>query len=173
MRRVVLVLAVGTILSLTAVAPRAQDWPSHPVRVIVPYGPGGITDTIARLVADRLAKALDQPFVIENRGGAGGTIGTEVAAHAPNDGYTIYIAGAAPLTIVPQMQKLNFDPAAELAPVGMIAVNGMALTVHPDLPVHSTAEFIAYAKAHPGDVNYGVGGIGTLSHLAASLLGAR
>jgi tripartite-type tricarboxylate transporter receptor subunit TctC len=172
-RFIVAIGAIGAILSLCPIAARAQDWPSHPVKVIVPYGPGGITDVIARLVADRLSKALDQAFVIENRGGAGGAIGTEVAARAPKDGSTIYIAGSGPITIVPQMQKLTFDPATELAPVGMIAVNGMALTVHPDLPVHSVAEFIAYVKARPGDVNYAVGGIGTLSHLSASLLSAR
>src|SRR5271170_1813513 len=172
-RRTIFIVAIGAILSACPVAARAQDWPSHPVKVIVPYGPGGITDVIARLVADRLSKELDQAFVIENRGGAGGAIGTEVAARAPKDGYTIYIAGGAPLTIVPQMQKLTFDPTTDLAPVGMIAINGMAFTVHPDLPVRSLGDFVAYVHAHPGEINYSVGGIGTLSHLAPSLLAAR
>ena len=172
-RRAMLVLAMSVALVLGSVTTRAQDWPNHTVRVVVPYGPGGITDVIARLVADRLSKTLNEPFVIENRGGAGGAIGTEYAARAANDGYTIFISGGAPLTIVPQMQKLMFDPVKDLAPVGMITINGMAFTVHPDLPVRTLAEFIAYVKAHPGEINYSVGGIGTLSHLAPTLLAAQ
>src|SRR5437868_5306975 len=97
-----LLLIAGAMLSWGAVATSAQDWPSRPVKVIVPYGPGGITDVIARLVADRFAKAFGQPFVVDNRGGAGGAIGTEAAARAPKDGYTLYLAGGAPLTVVPQ-----------------------------------------------------------------------
>src|SRR6202030_4092345 len=97
-RRATLAFAIGAVLTSSSASARAQDWPNHAVRVIVPYGPGGITDVIARLVADRLSKALGQSFVIENRGGAGGAIGTEVAARSPNDGYTVYIAGGAPLT---------------------------------------------------------------------------
>jgi len=165
--------AIGAILALSSVSAWAQDWPNHAVKVIVPYGPGGITDLIARLTADRLSKALGQPFVIENRGGAGGAIGTEVAARSPNDGYTIYIAGGAPITIVPQMQKLSFDPTKDLAPVGMISINGMAFTVHPELPVHSLREFIDYVKVHPGEINYSVGGIGSSSQLAPALLSVR
>ena len=151
----------------------AQDWPSRPVKVVVPYGPGGITDVIARIFADRLGKAYGQPFVIENRGGAGGAIGTEHAARSPADGYTIYFAGGAPITILPQMQRLSFDPVKDLAPIALVTVNGMALTVRPDLPVHSTREFIEYVRARPGEINYSVGGIGTSSHLAPALLSAR
>jgi len=172
-RRAALGLAIGMMLTLGCAASSAQDWPTRTVKVIVPYGPGGVTDVVARLTADRLSKALGQAFVIENRGGAGGAIGTEVAARSPNDGYTICITGGGPLTIVPQMQKLSYDPAKALAPVGMVTTNGMAFTVHPDLPVHSLREFIDYARAHPGVINYSVGGIGTSSHLAPSLLAAR
>jgi tripartite-type tricarboxylate transporter receptor subunit TctC len=172
-RRATLGFAIAAMLASGSIPSQAQDWPSRAVKVIVPYGPGGITDVIARLVADRLSKALGQAFVIENRGGAGGVIGTEVAARSPADGYTVYIAGGAPLTIVPQMQKLSFDPTRDLAPVGMITINGMAFTVRPDLPVHSLREFIDYVKAHPGEINYSVGGIGTSSHLAPTLLAAR
>jgi tripartite-type tricarboxylate transporter receptor subunit TctC len=168
---VALVLCAATILG--SAAAWAQEWPNRPVKIVVPYGPGGITDVIARLFADRLTKAYGQPFVIENRGGAGGAIGTEYAARSRNDGYTIYFAGGAPITILPQMQKLTFDPTQDLAPVGMVTVNGMALTVHPDLPVHSVREFIDYVRARPGEINYSVGGIGTLSHLSPALLSAR
>jgi tripartite-type tricarboxylate transporter receptor subunit TctC len=167
------VLIACAALILGSVGAWAQDWPNRPVKVIVPYGPGGITDTIARLFGDRLTKAYGQPFVIENRGGAGGAIGTEYAVRSANDGYTIYFAGGAPITILPQMQKLSFDPTKDLIPIGMVTVNGMAFTVHPDLPVRSLREFIEYVKARPGQINYSVGGIGTLSHLAPALLSAR
>jgi len=94
----------------------AQDWPTRPVKVIVPYGPGGVTDLIARLVSDRLTKEFRQPFVIENRGGAGGSIGTQNAARSPKDGYSLLFTGSPPITIIPQMQKVAYDPINELAP---------------------------------------------------------
>jgi len=164
-------LSTGVLFANAAAS--AQDWPNRPVKVIVPYGPGGVTDVIVRIYADRLSKAYGQPFVIENRAGAGGAIGTEYAARSAHDGYTIYCAGGAPLTIVPQMQKLSFDPAADLTPIAMITVNGMALTVHPDLPVRGLREFVDYVRARPGQINYSAGGIGTLSHLTPALLAAR
>src|SRR5262249_39396767 len=168
-----LLFAAGTVLAWSTVVSRAQDWPSHPVKIIVPYGPGGVTDVITRLVADRLSKTFGQPFVLDNRGGAGGAIGTEFAARAPKDGYSIYIAGGAPLTVVPQMQKVAYDPVKDLAPVGMITRNPMAFTVHPDLPVRSLRAFIDYVRAHPGRLEYSVGGVGSSSHLAPALLAAR
>ena len=173
--RMIRSLALATIatLMLTPVASRAQDWPSRPVKVVLPYGPGGITDVITRLIADRYSKAFGQPFVVENRGGAGGALGTEYAARAHKDGYTIYVAGGAPLTIVPQMQKVSYDPVRDLAPVGMITNNAMAFTVHPDLPVRSLREFFDHVRAHPGQVNYSVGGVGSSSQLAPALLAAR
>jgi tripartite-type tricarboxylate transporter receptor subunit TctC len=171
MRLVAAIVCAGVLFANAA--PSAQDWPNRPVKVIVPYGPGGVTDVIVRIYADRLAKAYGQSFVIENRAGAGGAIGTEYAARSAPDGYTIYCAGGAPLTIVPQTQKLSFDPAADLTPIGMITVNGMALTVHPALPVHSLSEFISYVRARPGQINYAAGGIGTLSHLTSALFAAR
>ena len=152
---------------------RAQDWPTRPVRVIVPYGPGGIGDLLVRLTTDRLAKIFGQPFVLENRPGGGGVVGLEYAAHAANDGYTLAQAGGSQFSVVPLMQKLNYDPVRDLTPIGIIAVNGMALAVHPDLPVRSVAEFIAYAKANPGKVNYGTGGVGTSSHLLPAAFAAR
>jgi tripartite-type tricarboxylate transporter receptor subunit TctC len=111
--------ATLTVVTVAMALPAsAQEWPTRTVKVVVPYGPGGVTDVIVRIYADRLSKAYGQPFVIENRAGAGGMIGTEYAARAANDGYTIYCAGGAPFTIVPQMQKLTFDPVKDLAPVG-------------------------------------------------------
>jgi tripartite-type tricarboxylate transporter receptor subunit TctC len=172
-RPLALVLTTAAVLTLGTAASRAQDWPNHPVKVIVPYGAGGVTDVVTRLVADRFSKAFGQPFVLENRGGAGGAIGTEYAARAPKDGYSIYISGGAPLTVVPQMQKVSYDPIKDFAPVGMVTKNPMTFTVHPDLPVRSLREFFDYVKARPGQINYSVGGIGSSSQLAPALLAAR
>ena len=154
-------------------AAAAQDWPSRPVRIIVPNGPGGISDTLARLTSDRLAKTFGQPFVIENKGGAGGTIGTELAARAPNDGYTLYFGGGAQFMVSPLIKKLSFDPLKELTPISMVSINGMALVVHPDLPVHSVREFVDYVKANPGRINYGAAGLGQSSHLTPAAFAAR
>ena len=111
--------------------------------------------------------------MLENRPGGGGVVGLEYAAHAANDGYTLAQAGGSQFSVVPLMQKLNYDPVRDCTPIGIIAVNGMALAVHPDLPVRSVAEFIAYAKANPGKLNYGTGGVGTSSHLVPAAFAAR
>jgi tripartite-type tricarboxylate transporter receptor subunit TctC len=151
----------------------AQDWPARAVKVIVPYGPGGISDILARLTADRMAKMFGQPFVIENRGGAGGVIGTEYAVRSPNDGYTLYLAGGAQLTVNPLVKKLAYDPLKELTPISMVSINGMALTVHPDLPTRSVRELIGHVKANPGKVNYASAGLGQSSHLTPAAFAAR
>jgi tripartite-type tricarboxylate transporter receptor subunit TctC len=151
----------------------AQDWPLRAVKVIVPYGPGGISDTLARMSADRMAKMFGQPFVIDNRGGAGGVIGTEFAARSPNDGYTLYVGGGAQFTVNPLVKKLTYDPLKDLTPISMVSVNGMALAVHPDLPVRSVREFIDYARANPGRINYAAAGLGQSSHLTPAAFAAR
>ncbi|HEY2185466.1 MAG TPA: tripartite tricarboxylate transporter substrate binding protein [Xanthobacteraceae bacterium] len=167
-----LVLLAFVAISATA-QDRAQHWPTRPVRVIVPYGPGGIGDLLVRLTTERLAKIFGQPFVLENRPGGGGVVGLEYAAHAAHDGYTLAQAGNSQFSVVPLLQRLNYDPVKDLTPIGIIAVNGMALAVHPDLPVHSVADLIAYAKANPGKLNYGTGGVGTSSHLVPAAFAAR
>ena len=164
---------VGTVLTAHAGALQAQEWPAHPVKVIVPYGPGGISDTLARMTADRLAKAFGQPFVIDNRGGAGGVIGTEAAARSPADGYTLYLAGGAQLTVNPLVKKLPYDPLKDFTPISMVSVNGMALTVHPDLPARSVREFIDYVRANPGKINFASAGLGQSSHLTPAAFAAR
>jgi len=151
----------------------AQDWPSRTVRVVVPYGPGGIADVFGRITADRLTKVLGQPFVVESRGGAGGAIGTEYVVRSPNDGYTLYFAGGGQFSVLPLMQKLAYDPLKDLTPVSMVTRNGMALAVNNDLPVRSTREFIDYVRANPGKVNYGSTGLGSSSHLAPAAFAAH
>jgi tripartite-type tricarboxylate transporter receptor subunit TctC len=164
---------MGTALCSTASAVTAQEWPAHPVKVIVPYGPGGISDTLARVTADRLAKTFGQPFVIDNRGGAGGVIGTEAAARSPADGYTLYLAGGTQLTVNPLVKKLPYDPLRDFAPISMISINGMALTVHPELPARSVRELIDYVRANPGKINYASAGLGQSSHITPAAFAAR
>ncbi|HEY2185804.1 MAG TPA: tripartite tricarboxylate transporter substrate binding protein [Xanthobacteraceae bacterium] len=168
-----MLFVIGAALCCTATAVTAQEWPAHPVKVMVPYGPGGISDTLARVTADRLAKTFGQPFVIDNRGGAGGVIGTEAAARSPADGYTLYLAGGAQLTVNPLVKKLPYDPLRDFAPISMVSINGMALTVHPDLPARSVREFIDYVRANPGKINYASAGLGQSSHLTPAAFAAR
>ena len=139
----------------------------------MPYGPGGISDILARLTADRMTKMFGQPFVIENRGGAGGVIGTEFAARSPNDGYTLYLGGGAQFSVNPLVKKLTYDPLTELTPISMVSINGMALTVHPDLPARSVREFIDFVRANPGKINYASAGLGQSSHLTPAAFAAR
>jgi tripartite-type tricarboxylate transporter receptor subunit TctC len=164
----VIVAVLGCLASA-----RAQEWPSRPVRIIVPYGPGGIGDLLVRLMTERLAKMFGQSFILENRPGGGGVLGMEYAARSAADGYTLVQAGGSQFSVVPLMQKLNYDPVKDLAPISIIAANGMALAVNPDLPVHSVRELLDYAKANPGKLNYGTGGVGTSSHLVPAAFAAR
>jgi tripartite-type tricarboxylate transporter receptor subunit TctC len=143
------------------------------VKIVVPYGPGGISDVVARMVADRLSAKFGQRFIIETHPGANGAIGTEYAVRSPADGYTLYHAGGAEFSVVPLMQKLSYDPIKDLSPIGMTTVNGMAMAINRDLPIHSVAEFIAYARAQPGKINYASVGRGSNSDLTPSAFAAR
>ena len=151
----------------------AQEWPTHPVKIVVPYGPGGISDVLARITADRLSQMLGQRFFVETHPGANGAIGTEYAVRSAPDGYTLYHAGGSEFSVVPLMQKLTYDPVKDLQPISMTAVNGMALAVNRNLPVHSLGEFIAYVRANPGKVNYGSVGRGSSSDLVPAAFAAR
>jgi len=166
-------IALLGVLGAWAAAAHADEWPTRPVRVIVPYGAGGIATLLARLTIDPLTKKFGQPFVLENRPGGGGVLGVESAAHAANDGYTLLVSGGSQFSVVPLMQKLNYDPLKDLAPISIIASNGMALAVNKDLPINSVRELIDYAKANPGKLNYGTAGVGTSSHLVPAAFAAR
>lgn len=167
--RLLLAAALGAGVTIA----HAQEWPTHPVKVVVPYGPGGIADVFGRITADRLSKVFGKPFIVESRGGAGGAIGTEYAVRSPSDGYTLYFAGGGQFSVVPLMQKLSYDPIKDLTPVSMVTLNGMAFVVNNDLPVYSIREFIDYARANPGKINYGATGLGASSHLAPAAFAAR
>jgi len=174
-RSAVALALFGALAIFTIPAPRAvaQTWPSRTIKIVVPYGPGGISDVVARITADRLGAMLGQRFIVETHPGASGAIGTEYVVRSPADGYTLYHAGGAEFSVVPLMQKLNYDPVKDLAPISMTAVNGMAFAVNRDLPVRTLAEFIAYARANPGKINYSSVGRGSSSDLSPAAFAAR
>jgi tripartite-type tricarboxylate transporter receptor subunit TctC len=161
------------LLSMLAALPVwAQDWPTKPVRLIVPYPPGGGTDVIARIVQSRLQEALGQPAVIENRGGAGGALGTEVAARAAPDGYT-FLFTLSSHTINPLLYKLNYDVEHDFAAVTLIVSVPQLIATQPGSPIKSMQDVVAMAKAQPGRLNFASVGNGTPSHIAGELLKLR
>ena len=165
-RRVVLRAALGGAALMATARIGAQSWPERSIRFIVPAAPGPF-DTIARLIGERLGKALGQPVVIDNIPGATGTIGTAAMARAAPDGYTISL-GIMPLTIGQTLfPKLSYDIRRDVAPIVQISWGYNILVVHPSLPVKSVAELVAYARANPGKINYGSGGNGAPAHIAA------
>jgi len=168
MRRTFLAACAAVLLSGAALA---QDYPSRPVKIIVPFPAGGSNDIIARIVAQKLTERNGQTFLVENRGGAGGNIGAEAVASAEADGYTLLLTAPPPLTINGSLyKKLPFDPAKAFAPVALIASVPIVLVVNPQVPAKNVAELIALAKAKPGTLNFGSSGIGSTNHLAGELL---
>src|SRR5438552_247257 len=164
--------ACGVLLLCSAV--HAQNYPSRPVKIVVPYPAGGSNDIIARIVAQKLSERSGQNFLVENRGGAGGNVGAEAVANAEGDGYTLLLSAPPPLTINAALYKnLAFDPAKAFAPVALIASVPIVLAVHPSLGVKDVKELVALAKAKPGTINFGSSGIGTTNHLAGELLKAK
>ena len=147
----------------------AQAYPTRPVRIIVPFAPGGSTDIVTRLVAQRLSERLGQQFIVENRPGGGSNIGTEAAVNAPADGYTLVMLGNANAINASLYQKLNFNLIRDIAPVAGINTQASVMVVHPSLPINSVPEFIAYAKANPGRINMASAGIGSGTHMTGEL----
>ncbi|MGH8616200.1 MAG: tripartite tricarboxylate transporter substrate binding protein [Burkholderiales bacterium] len=162
-------LSVLVLLALTAPV-FAADYPSRPIRFIVPFPPGGGNDIVGRVVALKLGEALNQSVVVDNRGGAGGTIGTDMTAKAPPDGYTLLINNislAVNATLIP---KLPYDTLKDLAPVTLVGRQPNILVVHPGVPVKTMQDLLDLARAKPGQLTYGSGGVGTASHLSTELL---
>jgi tripartite-type tricarboxylate transporter receptor subunit TctC len=159
-------IATALIAALGTSAARAQDYPSRPITLVVPFPPGGSTTIVARIVADKMSEALGQSIVVDNRGGAGGTVGSRAVAKSAADGYTILLGYTGTLAIGPTLYgNVGYDPRSDFEPIGRIATAPNTLVVHPSLPVHSVPELIAYGKANPGKLNYGSAGIGTVSHV--------
>jgi tripartite-type tricarboxylate transporter receptor subunit TctC len=166
--------ALGGLLLAGAALAQATDYPNKPVRVVVAFTAGGTTDILARAVSQKLSERFKQSFVIDNRPGGGGNIGTEMAARAAPDGYTLIVNSVGPMAVNPSLfKKLNINPLVDLVPVVQIADVPNVLVVHPSLPVKSVEEFIAYARANPGKLNYGSTGVGTSSHLSGFMLSKR
>jgi tripartite-type tricarboxylate transporter receptor subunit TctC len=169
MKRATFVSVVFVALAFTGFA-AAQSYPDHPVRIIVPYAPGGSLDTVARLVGKKLTDALGQQIVIDNRGGGGGNIGVEAAVRSAPDGYTLLMGANGPISINPSLyHNLPFDPIKDLAPISTVVTTSLMLVVNPRIPVDSVGDLIALAKAKPGTINFGSAGSGSTSHLSAEL----
>jgi len=164
------ILALAVALPLWA---HAQSWPQKPVKVIVPFPPGGVTDSIARITADWLSQRLGQPVVAENRPGASGAIAADVVARAEPDGYTLFSAATPQLAIVPHVQKINYDPIKDFAPISIVGTNPFALGCNQKIPASNLKGLVDYAKARPNELSYASPGTGSVGHLSMALFLAR
>ncbi len=162
-----LLKTAGLLLTLTT-SVAAQDYPTKPVRIIVPFAPGAFNDLVGRIVAAQLSERLGKQFVVENRGGAGGIIAGEMVANAPKDGHTLMIVSSA-ITVNPHLYKMPYDPLTAYAPIAILATAPNVLSVNPNLPAKSVKELVALARAKPGDLRYASSGIGTFMHLGPEL----
>ena len=166
--------AILTTVALAVIGPSqafAQAYPTKPVRLVVPFPPGGSTDIVARIVAQKLGERIGQPVLVENRGGAGGTIGTEAVAKAAPDGYTLGFASTSTHAVAPAVYaKLGYDPIKDFAPISLVAVTPYLLVVNPKVEVKTLKEFVAYVKPRPGKFNYASAGTGSTTHLAMEML---
>jgi tripartite-type tricarboxylate transporter receptor subunit TctC len=164
------VLAGVLSIALSGGASVAEDYPAHPITLVVPYAAGGGNDVLARTVADKMSKTLRQQIVVENRGGAGGSIATRQVAKAAPDGYTLVIGGTGTLAVNPTLYKnVGYDPRKDFAPVGLIATGALIILVHPSVQAKTVPELIALAKKEPGKLNYASAGVGSGIHLGAAL----
>lgn len=162
-----LTMAALACAAFTATA-SAQDYPSRPITLVVPYAAGGGNDIMARVAGEKMSPVLGQQIVIENRGGAGGTIATRQVAKAAPDGYTLGLGGTGTLAIDPTLYgNVGYDPRKDFEPIGLIGTSALVLVIHPSIPAHNVKELIAYAKANPGKLTYASAGVGSGIHLAA------
>jgi len=161
-------VAAACMLLALSVAAAAQDYPNRPVRLVVPFPPGGINDIVGRVIAQHLGDRLGKQVIVENRGGAGGVVGHEFVANAPKDGHTLLIVSLAG-AVNPWLYTLPYDPAKSFAPVAMLVAAPNVVTVNPGLPANSIKELVALAKSKPGELQYASSGVGTFLHLAGEL----
>jgi len=162
----IFLLVAGLAIAATAMA---QGFPTRTIRMVVGYPPGGLTDGVARTLQPRLAEALGQQVIVDNRGGGGSTIGTDIVAKSPPDGYTLLVADQALITNPSLYAKLPYDTLKDLQPVALVGAASLVIVVHPSFPTRSVKDLVAIAKKRPGDVNYASGGNGTATHLAGEL----
>lgn len=167
--RFVRLLLAAAFLVMTGAA-GAQSWPSKPIRLIVPFPPGGGSDAVGRVIAQKLSERLGHQVVVDNRGGAGGSMGTELAVRAAPDGYTMVLASTSEIAINPSLySKLTYDTVKDLVPVAVVATTPMVVIVNPSVPAKSIEELVALARAKPGAINVASAGAGTISHLSGEL----
>lgn len=166
-RASLLLKTAGLLLAFTTFA-AGQEYPTKPVRVIIPFPPGAINDTVGRLIATELTNRLGKQFIVDNRAGAGGVIGSELAANAPKDGYTLLVVSLVN-TVNPWLYKLNYEPIKSFAPIAFVASSPNILVVNPQVPAKTLGEFIALAKKQPGKIQYASGGVGSFMHLGGEL----
>ena len=164
-----LLFALAALADVSPLFAQATGYPARPIRLIVPYSPGGVADLLSRIVAQRLGPIYKQQIIIDNRPGSGGHVGGDITAKSAPDGYTIVLATIAHNAAYAMYSKLSYDPAKDLQPVILLAESQGVLVVHPSLPVRSVKEFLALARARPGDLNYGSAGPGSATHMAAEL----
>jgi len=168
-----LILAVAAIAFLSGPVLAQDKWPTRPIKMIVPYAAGGNTDAVARIAAQYLHKELGVSVVVENRGGAGGIVGTDATAKAEPDGYTICVCSLGPITISPALEKLPYDPLKDLVPVSLLNTNPLILLVNPEVKAKSVPELVALAKSTPAGLNYSSSGIGGLMYFSAELFKSK
>ena len=168
--RILGALATGLTLLLLPLSAAAQDFPTKPIRLIVPFPPGGPNDIIARVVGQRMSELIKQPVLIDNRGGQAGVLGTDAVAKANPDGYTIGIVSASALSINPTLEKVAYNVATDFAPITLVATVPEMLVVASNVPAHNMAELVALVKAQPGKLNFASAGVGGMPHLAGELL---
>jgi tripartite-type tricarboxylate transporter receptor subunit TctC len=165
--------AAGVLVAVVAPGALAQEWPARPVKIVAPFAPGGSADTLGRIVAEKLTARLGQNFVVENRPGAGGLIGSEVVAKSPPDGYTLVVSGIASHVIAPAMSPAPFDPLKSFSHIALFGGPPVVLVVHPGLEARNLDEFIGLSKSRAGGLSFGSPGRGTQGHLTAELLKAQ
>jgi tripartite-type tricarboxylate transporter receptor subunit TctC len=167
--RAFLVLLIALINLSSAMPSHSAEWPQRSVVIIVPFAAGGNTDSIARIIAQRLGEEFGQQFIVENRGGAGGAIAAEAVARAQHDGYTLFMAALPQIAILPAMRKTPYDPVKDFEPISIIATNPFVLVVNKDFPAKTLAEFVSYVSARPSALSYSSAGVGSLNHLSMAL----
>ena len=167
--------AALTLVLCAGVAPvQAQAaWPQKPIRIVVPFAPGGNTDSIARVIAERFTQSLGQAVVVDNKVGAGGAIAAEFVAKAPADGYTLMMAAMPVMAVLPVISKTKFDPLKDFVPVSNVGSNPFVMGIHKSVPANTVQEFVAFMRKNPGKFNYASGGSGSVSHLSAALFVKR
>jgi tripartite-type tricarboxylate transporter receptor subunit TctC len=172
MKRLLLVaLLTGTGLSATVAS--AQEWPSKPIKLVVPYAPGGYTDAVGRITARFLEKELSQTVIVDNRPGGGGIVGSDLVSKSPGDGYTLCVCSVGAISIAPVAQTTSYDPVKSFKPISVVSTIPQTVIVNPSLPINSMEDLVKYAKANPGKLTYGSSGAGGLMYFSVALFDAR